>query len=204
MARTQAGLLSLGTTGSFAGSMVFVQAKSGTVIRQHVIPSNPRSPAQTGTRSLMSWASKEWAQLTTLEQSTWANAVQKAGESPFNAFTRAAANLWKNGLFPQSEFPTVTEAAPDAPTGLAAAVSGKQITLSWTDPAARVFGVAIHQSADGVVTPAPSNAVKVVDAGVETTIVNVTAPGTYHFKARAGSHEGIFGAATADLEVEVS
>jgi hypothetical protein len=198
MAKSQAGLLSLGTTGKFAGSMVFVQGKSGTVIRQLVTPTNPRSAAQTGTRSMMQWASREWAQLTAPEQATWLDAVAKADESPFNAFIRVAMNQWKNGLGAQSEYPTVTEIAPAIPTAPTATVTGRQVTIAWVDPAARVFAVAIHFDSAVITTPGPANAVKVVDEGVLQGIVADLAPGTYHYRVRAFSHEGIFGPATAD------
>lgn len=198
MAKSQAGLLSLGTTGKFAGSMVFVQGKSGTVIRQLVTPTNPKSAAQVGTRSMMQWASREWAQLTAPEQATWLDAVAKADESPFNAFVRVAMNQWKNGLGAQSEFPTVAEAAPAIPTAFTATVTGKQVTIAWTDPAARVFAVAVHFSAAAIASPGPANAVKVVDAGVLQAIVSDLAAGTYHYGVRAFSHEGIFGPMTAD------
>jgi len=198
MAKTQAGLLSIGTTGKFAGSMVFVQGKSGTVVRQLVTPTNPRSAAQTGVRSMMQWASREWAQLTASEQATWLDAVAKADESPFNAFIRVSMNQWKNGLFAQSEYPTVTEAAPAIPTAATATVTGRQVTIAWTDPAARVFGLAIHFDPAAIVTMGPANAVKVVDEGIEQGIIAGLTPGTYHYRVRAGSHEGIFGPGTAD------
>ena len=204
MAKTQAGLLSLGTTGKFAGSLVFAQTAAGTVVRQLVTPTNPRSPSQTGTRSMMQWASKEWAQLTVQEQATWTDAISKPGESGFNAFVRVAMNQWKNGLFAQSQYPTITEAAPDAPTGAAVAVNGRQATITWTDPAARVFGIAIHAQLTTAPTPSPANAVKVIDAGVQQAIITFDTPGTYHYKLRAGSHEGIFGPATADATFVIS
>lgn len=198
MAKSQAGLLSLGTTGKFAGSMVFVQGKSGTVIRQLVTPTNPKSQAQVGTRSMMAWASREWSQLTAPKQATWLDAVAKADESPFNAFVRVAMNQWKNGLGAQDEYPTLTEIAPAIPTLPTATVTGRQVTIGWVDPAARVFGVAVHFDPAAIVTMGPANAVKVVDAGVQQGIVADLTPGTYHYRVRAFSHEGIFGPGTAD------
>jgi len=198
MAKSQAGLLSLGTTGKFAGSMVFVQTANGTVIRQLVVPTNPKTQAQTGTRSMMKWISREWAQLSAPEQATWLSAISKAGESAFNAFVRSGMGRWSNGLFAQSEFPTVTEAAPDIPTTPAAVVNGRQVTLTWVDPAARLFGVAIHLNLGSAPALSQATAVAVVDAGTEQSVLSITVPGTYHYRVRGGSHEGLFGPATAD------
>lgn len=198
MAKTQAGLLSLGTTGKFAGSMVFVQGKAGTVIRQHVTPTNPKSQGQTGVRAMMAWASQQWAELTTVEKATWKMAVAKAGESPFNAFVRVCMNQWKNGLGGQSQYPTIIEAAPAIPTTPTATVTGRQVTIAWVDPAARVLGVAVHFDSAAITTPGPGNAVAVEDDATQQSIIPALKPGTYHYRIRAFSAEGIFGPATTD------
>lgn len=204
MARSQAGLLSLGTTGKFAGSMVFVQTASGTVIRQLVTPTNPRTQAQTGTRSMMKWISREWAQLTTAQQAGWLAAITKAGESAFNAFVRAGMGRWANGLFASADFPEIAEAAPAVPTLPTAVVNGRQVTISWVDPAARVFAVAVHSNLATAPALTPATAVSVTDAGVQQAIINITVPGTYHYRLRAASHDGSFGPATADATFIVS
>jgi hypothetical protein len=204
MAKTQAGLLSLGTTGKFAGSMVFAQTASGTIIRQLVVPTNPKTQAQTGTRSMMQWISREWAQLTAPEQATWLDAITKAGESPFNAFVRAGMVQWSNGLFAQSEFPSIAEIAPAIPTTPGAVVNGRQVTITWVDPAARVFGVAIHVNDGSAPALSQATAVKVVDEGVQQAVLTFTEPGTKHYRIRAASHEGIFGPATADATFVIS
>ena len=87
-----------------------------TDARQLVTPANPRTQAQTGTRSMMKWISREWSELTAAEKATWLTAIAKAGESAFNAFVRIGVRLWANGLFAQSQYPTVVEAAPAVPT----------------------------------------------------------------------------------------
>ena len=174
MAKTQAGLLSLGTTGKFAGSMVFVQTASGTVVRQLVTPANPRTTGQTGVRSMMAWSSQEWAQLSPAKQATWLTAITKPGESAFNAFVRRAMDQWKNGLFAEDASPSIVEAAPDIPTLPTAIVNGKQVTFGWVDPAARLFGVVVHVTLAAAPTLGPGTAVKVVDAGTQLAIVSFT------------------------------
>jgi hypothetical protein len=204
MAKVTGPMMSVEATGKFANTMVFVRSKAGPVVRQLVTPTNPKSPAQTGTRSMMRWASQEWQQLTSPEQTTWLAAVTKPGESAFNAFVRAAMNEWKNGLFAQSEFPTVTEAAPAIPTTPTATVNGKQVTIAWVDPAARLFGVSIYFDAATITTMGPSIAVAVIDAGVQKAIISNLEAGTYHYRIRGASHEGIFGPGTADATFVIS
>lgn len=204
MAKSQAGLLSLGTSGKFAGSMVFVQTAHGTVIRQLVTPANPKTQAQTGTRSMMKWISREWAELTAAQKATWLSAISKAGESAFNSFVRVGMRLWANGLFATSQYPTIVEAAPAIPTLPTAVVNGRQVTITWVDPAARVFGVAVHLNLTTTPALTPATAVAVADATVQMAIVNIVVPGTYHYRIRAASNEGLFGPATADATFIVS
>ena len=204
MAKLTGPLMSMSATGKFANSIVFVQGASGPVARAYVIPSNPQSEAQTGVRAMMAWMSKEWAQLTAPEQATWLTAISKPGESAFNAFVRVGMNQWKNGLFATSENPTVVEAAPAVPTALTAVAAGRQVTFAWTDPAARVFGLSLHVTEGGANTPSPANAIKVIDEGVLQAVYTFKLAGTYHYRLRAASHEGLFGPATADANVVVS
>ena len=204
MAKLTGPLMSMTASGKFANSIVFVQAKSGPVARQFVIPSNPKSASQTGVRAMMAWISQEWAKLTAPEKATWLTAIATPGESAFNAFVRSGMNQWKNGLFAQSEHPSIVEAAPAVPTALVATAAGRQVTFTWVDPAARVFGLALHSTLGGVNTPSPANAIKVADAGVLQAVFTFAAPGTYHYRLRAASHEGLFGPATADATIVVS
>ena len=196
--------MSIEATGKFANTMVFVRGKSGPVVRQHVVPTNPQSAAQTGVRSFMAWISAEWKQLTAPQQAGWLHAVQNAGESAFNAFVRDGMNKWKNGLFAQSEFPSVIEIAPAVPTALTATAAGRQVTFAWVDPAARLYGLSLHTTLGAANVPSPANAIKVIDDGVQLAIVTFKAPGTYHYRLRGASHEGLFGPATVDANIVVS
>jgi hypothetical protein len=55
MAKTTAPLLSFNASGSLAKSVVYSKWKGVNYARQHVIPSNPRSTAQTTTRQAFTW-----------------------------------------------------------------------------------------------------------------------------------------------------
>ena len=59
MAKVKAHLLSLGSSGQLGKSVVGMRRKSANVVRQHVVPNNPKTPAQTEARR--QWSEANWA-----------------------------------------------------------------------------------------------------------------------------------------------
>lgn len=60
MAKPTAPLLSFGASGAIAKSMVFSKWKGRPYVRRHVIPANPQTTAQTGTRTRFTVANNIW------------------------------------------------------------------------------------------------------------------------------------------------
>lgn len=71
MAKVTGALLSLGASGSIAKTLVASKWKGRPYFRQHVIPANPQSTAQTLTRDIFRNLSSIWLALGTNQQAPW-------------------------------------------------------------------------------------------------------------------------------------
>lgn len=207
MAKLDGPLMSMGASGSIGGILTFGSNKGRNFVRQLVIPSNPKTPAQQGVRSMMQWAGKEWAQLTDEEQATWETLAQQFNISPFNAFIKTAMANWSNGFSAQSEDPAPTVATPaEEPTGVADTVTERRAEITWTDDAVGSddFGVILYLSTTPGFTPGRDNAVKVIDMGVESAITNTLVPDTYYYRLATFSKDGVISDVTAEGSFVIS
>ena len=71
MAKITGPFMGLGASGSLAKTLVASKWKGRPYIRQHVIPANPRSTAQTLTRDAFSFAAATWKVGGTILQEPW-------------------------------------------------------------------------------------------------------------------------------------
>ncbi len=176
-------LMSMGASGSIGGILTFGSNKGRNFVRQLVIPSNPKTPAQMGVRSMMKWLGQEWAQLSAPNQATWETRAAQTNISPFNAFVSKNMDNWSNGKGAQREDPAETAAATALPSGIGDSVTERRATLVWTDPVtAGAFGIIVYQSLVTGFTPGRDNAVAVVDLGVQQYITPTLDPGTYYYR----------------------
>lgn len=78
MAKVKGPLLSLGASGQIGKAIVFGDWRGVKYAREHVVPANPRSTAQTLTRTTFEYADDQFKRMLTLAQSCWiASAVGK-------------------------------------------------------------------------------------------------------------------------------
>lgn len=132
-------LLSLGASGSLGKTIVFSKWKGRPYVRQHVIPANPQSAAQTLTRNIFAFGSSVWKASPTDLRSPWDRFAQGQVLTGRNAFIgkntqlmRAETDilLWQGspgakgglpfstmGLTPTSQGFDVTNTVPAIPTG---------------------------------------------------------------------------------------
>lgn len=185
-------LMSMGASGSIGGILTFGSNKGRNFVRQLVIPSNPRTAAQTGVRSAMKWIGQEWAQLTAANQATWETRAAQTNISPFNAFSSKGMDNWSNGMGPQREDPAETVAVTGPPTAPGDTVTERRVTLDWTDPvSAGAFGITVYISTTTGFTPGRNNAVALIDMTVEQFISATLEPGTYFYSLGAFDFAGI-------------
>lgn len=185
-------LMSMGASGSIGGILTFGSNKGRNFVRQLVIPSNPKTPAQQGVRSAMKWIGQEWSQLSAPNQATWETRAAQTNISPFNAFSSKGMDNWSNGAAPQREDPAETVAVTGPPTVPTDVVTERRVTLGWTDPvAATKFGIVVYISPTTGFTPGRNNAVAMIDVGIEQFVSQTLDPGTYFYKLGAFDFAGI-------------
>lgn len=71
MAKVTAPLLSFGASGTVAKTQVYSKWKGRAYVRRHVIPSNPNTVAQQGTRSVFSVGNKIWKLMGSIAIAPW-------------------------------------------------------------------------------------------------------------------------------------
>ncbi len=130
MVKVAAPCLSLGASGSIAGSLVFATWKGRAYVRQLVKPSNPRSGGQVGVRAMFKGLSQKWAALTAGNKATWEDRADDKVISPFNAYMGYNQARWRNFLGATKEDPA-TAVGTNAVWAVGSATAGvRQITLS--------------------------------------------------------------------------
>lgn len=199
MAKLDGPLMSFAASGSIGGILTFGSNKGRNFVRQLVIPSNPKSAAQSGVRSMMKFLGQEWAQLSAGNQATWETRAAQTNISPFNAFVSKNMDNWSNGAGAQRQDPAETAAGGTAPGMITDTVTEGRATITWTDSiSANQFAVILYLSQTMGFTPGRNNAVAVIDLGV-LTYTTVTLPaGTYYYRLASNSIEGLIGAPSAE------
>jgi hypothetical protein len=157
--------MSLGASGSVAKTIVFSHWKGRPYVRQHVTPANPRSAAQIGGRSMMSFLSKAWAHYLAgaSKQASWAALAKATTISEFNAFTQLNRKNWTQFLAPIA---TPTDARSGTlPTLAAPTVTAGVGEISWSQVITTIaggWGIALFFSKTPAFTPAISDLHQVI------------------------------------------
>lgn len=113
MAKVTGPLLSLGASGSVGKSLVFGDWRGVKYARQHVTPANPRSTAQTVTRSTFQFADDQFKRMLALAQSPFIEGAKGRPLTPRNIFIGSFVRLLRGA----SDF-TNYQASPGVNGGL--------------------------------------------------------------------------------------
>ena len=201
MATTKGPLMSLDASGALADTIVFSKWKGRNYVRQHVIPSNPRTGLQVGVRAVMRFVTQSYAALSATIKGHWADEAATDNITPLNAMVRVNQERGRQDKGIKKD-PTFAEGASEAaPVGPAAAAQPRSLKLTWTDSiGADDWATAVYSSPTGVVTPGPATLIRIVPRGDQSLVVTDLVTGTtYHFKLRGIETGGTLGTATADF-----
>lgn len=113
MAKVKAPLISLGAGGQIGKSIVFAKWRGVPYARQHVVPGNPRTTAQTLTRDTFKFADDQFKRTLALGQAPW---EASARGKPFTARNRFISR-YVSKLRGEADF-TLYEACPGVNGGL--------------------------------------------------------------------------------------
>lgn len=145
MVKLIAPLFSQSASGSIGGTHTHASWKGRQYARQLVIPANPKSPAQFGSRSMMTFLSQQWKTLSALNQGSFTAPAKVISVSPFNAFTKQMQARWTQFNTP-GQNSTIGGTGTQSAMGAQSATAGVgQVSLSLAVTAANQgWGLLIH------------------------------------------------------------
>ena len=134
MAKPTAPLLSFGASGTLAETMVYSKWKGRPYVRRHVIPSNPRSVAQTLTRDIFRNMNSVWKVAGALLVAPWDRFADGQVLTGRNAFVgqNVSALRGQSDLANMIFSPGAKGGLPQAATVFTPAVG--QVTVDITEP----------------------------------------------------------------------
>jgi len=192
MAKVTGPLLSLRGAGSIAKSQVYATWKGVPYVRQHVVPTNPRSDNQTKTRSVFGNLMLLWKNLDTIAQGPFIAFATGKPLTPRNAYARANVSVLRTATdmtdYVGSEgsgggvAPTLIAIAGGAASGgLAVTVTAPAAPTGWTLSKVQAFAVQNTDPHMALPMPVASGENTAPVAG-ETNVVQLTGlkPGTEH------------------------
>lgn len=201
MVRVYGPAMSLDASGTLANTITFTKWKGRNVLRQRVIPANPKTGPQVGMRAMMKFLAQYWATISAANKATWEARAALTNVAPFNAYVSYNMTRWRSFKGPTKVDPAIdTGAAGGAPT--TTPTGGiRQISLSIADGApAPGWGFIIYASITTGFTPGYDNCIAIVPRTASPTIY-VHAPleaDDYYFHVGGIGVDGLKGA----LEVE--
>lgn len=195
MAKVDGPLFSFGASGSIADTMTFSRWKGRPYVRQHVIPANPKSAAQVGTRVMFKFLSQAWAGLSGAAKESWDARASARSYSAFNGYQQVGMSRWSEGKAPSQEDPAEEVLATAAPTAADVSGDGTERTLSLTTPAdTDQWGVVLYGADGESPTGAHSEAIAVVPwiSNDTTTYTILGVPANYDtFSIRVFTLDGV-------------
>lgn len=199
MVKVNGPMMSLDASGTLADTITFSKWKGRNYVRERVIPSNPKSGAQTGRRSMFKFLTQAWNAIAAGDQATFQDLADDIVASPFNAYLRINMQDWHNFLAPSEAFARARSNTPSDNALTAAVWEENRIKLTLAGSAlGDNWGIVIFAKEGSAVTPAVGNA---IIADPDTTIASHdmfwTPPtvATWHFDSIAFADDGAQAAA---------
>ena len=203
MVKVYGPMMSLGASGTLAKAITFSSWKGRPYVRERVIPSNPKSGAQTGRRAMFKFLSQYWTNLTTAEQASWDTLGDDLIASPFNGYVSQDMQRWHNFLSPHRRSDDVGGDNGSNRLLSAAVWEENRIKISSTCiTAAEQWGIVYFATTGAAFTPAVGNAIIVeVDEDIDPRDTFWTPPSvtTWYFNSIAFSTSGDKEAAAGEV-----
>ena len=208
MARVTGPLMSVDASGTYAGTLTFSKWKGRNYVRQRVVPLNPKTAKQTGTRAMMSFISQIWYGLTTGNKATWQDLADTKIISTFNAFVSECLTRWQNVKTPTKEFPAAEASAGLTVTTqtLTGGIGCATITITPSG-ATSIWGLLIFRATAEITVPSWINCIAAIPANGTNPVAHVDSPlvaGTYHYRTAVFNVDGVLGTVKADATCVVT
>lgn len=109
MVKLTAPLGSIAAHGKLADTLIFQSSGPSTVVKTFKKPANPRSPAQTGLRTMMAAMNQQWKLLTPDQKATWEPPTDDPTLTPSNNFKSINLARWANFKGPSKSKPATED-----------------------------------------------------------------------------------------------
>lgn len=183
MARVKGPLFSMSASGALGGAIVFGSWKGRPVVRELVIPANPKTAPQLSRRAMLKFLSQSWALIVAADKASWNSRAQSQAISPFNAYCQYNLDKWTQGLWPTTNTVPLTDVT--ATLGAQTLTGGVgQITISQAiSTIGSMWGMAQLLSAS-TITTFDTTKVRVITqilggASPFTSVITGLTPGTW-------------------------
>jgi hypothetical protein len=201
MARTSGPLFSLDASGSLGKTIVYSKWRGRNYVRQHVIPTNPRSGLQVGIRAVFGYMSSNWAALSDAIKADWIAEGVRDNITGLDAMIRYNVGLARRNLGWWEEPSPTPATTPNAPTSPTTTAQPKTLVLSWTAPGMNLpnYTYAIYASTVMGFTPDISNLVGLVPVtSTSFTMPGLTTGDTWYWVVRGTNSDGDLGALSTE------
>ncbi len=186
-------------SGTIGDAITFSKWKGRPYVRERVIPSNPKSGAQTGRRGMFKFLSQVWTDVITGDRATWNDLADQIVASDFNAYMKLNMQDWHNFLAPSKTLARARSNTPSDNALTAAVWEENRIKLTLSGSAlGDNWGIVIFAKEAGAVTPAVGNGIITeADTTIAAHDIYWTPPSvaTWHFNSIAFADDGAQAAA---------
>ncbi len=194
MATTRGPLMSLEATGTIGKTLTYGKWKGRSVVRSHIIPSNPRSAGQVGRRAMFRFLTQGWKAIPQASQESWQAAATALNASLFNGYLSLNVEAWHNFLAPSEFFPATRVNNPGSRILAAAAWEQNRIKLSTTAVSGYFqWGIIYFARLQSAVTPAVGSTIIVeldLDVANRDTFWTPPSAGRWYFNSITFSYDG--------------
>jgi hypothetical protein len=197
MVKVLAPALSLEASGSLGGALVFATWKGRPYVRTLVKPSNPKSPMQTGMRSMMKFLGHEWDSIKGGVTGSYTDIAENKNISEFNAYIQANLARWRSGFAPSILLAAEMEKVPTTVDTFTALAGPRNIAITYSSTAsADQWGIILCRSTSPGFVPSWANAIAVLTLPDTDDHVFIDAPleiGSYYYRAAMFTDDGALG-----------
>lgn len=135
MVKVNGPMFSLDASGTLADAITFSRWKGRPYVRERVIPSNPKSGAQTGRRAMFKFLTQAWSSVVGADQDSWQAIADQIVASQFNAYLKDNMENWHNFLSPRQNVTGTRAGTPSDNALSAAAWEENRIKLTFAGAA---------------------------------------------------------------------
>jgi hypothetical protein len=191
MAKANGPLFSLEASGTIGKAITYGKNKGRNFVRVRVTPANPQTDAQTGVRANFAGLVLLWKANTIALTSAFKVLADQTQISAFNAFVGFNQKRLSQNKGPANST-TPTEVAPTSnATALAATVSGKYVSLTWTQSLdANAWESAIYRKLGTTPTGLRTELIAIVPRGTSAHLDGPLVAGSWQYVIQAQSSNG--------------